>query len=152
SQPSNIADGSRRAKQAFGNSATAAAGDRYGENVPQMPDSNAGPKTAVNPFGPAPGGGSLPTNSKGDAVQPLSANPNDSGTPSREFSPSGDGMRPLDNSHAARTGNRDMYSKSRNASAAPGNIPSADASPFPTPAAPHNSAMPGAIDGPTQPL
>jgi uncharacterized repeat protein (TIGR01451 family) len=150
-QQTNIADASRRAKQAFGNGAPAASGDRYGATMQPSADSGARPKAAINPFGSPASSGNPPNNLTTDSIQPLSANPNEIGTPPRDFPQRGDNLRPLDANQSSRTANRDNPPRGRMGQTIPsGNMPqNAGISPFPSN---RTGTLPSGMDGPGQPL
>jgi uncharacterized repeat protein (TIGR01451 family) len=153
SPPTNIADASQRAKQAFGNTPPAAAGERYGDRSLPAPETAALPKpAALNPFGAQPMSAPA-TSSKSDTIQPLQTTPNDIGGPLREIQPSKDGMRPQDMNRTAPAVNRDFTSKDRFQQTAPvGNSPNTDFGPMPSSRGAALSGAGGPADGVGQPL
>ncbi len=170
-QQSNIADASRRAKQAFGDSSPQAAGNRYGDVSPPASEAAGPPKTvAVNPFAAKPIADSS-AQARNQLLEPLPSTSNDVGGRLSDLQQgSGQGLRPLETSPTARAATRDPSAKARTAPGLPprntantdfgplpssqnGYLPDTANSAGPTPKAGDGSGKPGekALEGPQQP-
>lgn len=138
-QPTNAANPSPSAKQAFSASGAPVALDRYGDNSLPAPPPAGQSKPMVNPFAAAPTA-ATPTNTQSpqnDRLAPLSGSGGDSGS-LREMQSNGNGLRPMNanpsnsnlmnsNPSPQRSATRDYSSKNRLPQASPfANTPNND--------------------------
>jgi uncharacterized repeat protein (TIGR01451 family) len=162
-QPTNAANPSQGAKQAFGGSAAPAALDRYGDNSLPSPPPAGQSKPMVNPFA-APPPTTTPTNTQSpqnDRLAPLSNPGGDAGS-LREMQPNGNGLRPMNaspsnsnttnsNPSPQRSATRDYSSKNRLPQASPfANTPNNNnASPY-SPSPQRGTGLAGGADATPQ--
>lgn len=101
-QPTNLGDGTRRAKQAFGNSSPLPPGDRYGGALPPPGEAQAPRNNAVttNPFA-SKSAASAPIASKNETIQPLPSEPQDIGGRLSELEQGNSALRPLETGNSA---------------------------------------------------
>ncbi|MFO0791843.1 MAG: hypothetical protein U0805_20465 [Pirellulales bacterium] len=174
-QAGKLDSGPNRAKQAFGNTPTTGAADRYGDTAPSSREPQPLPTGGAinNPFA---AGNTPPAPASSGLIEPLPPSPAElnAGTahtgasaPANDLSPPRGGLRPLEGSTANSTASRDLSSRplgqspprplgaspySRNLQSPPSGMNNAANDITPLPAG-DGSGKPGekALEGPQQP-